>query len=67
MLLLVGVILVIDGMYAEEIETLKKTKKIEYKIVPRAMYDDLLFVQGTKQGYANMFDDEFEFRGVGRY
>jgi len=66
-ILFIGVVLVIDGMYTEEIETLKKNKQIEYKIVPRAMYDDMVFIKGAKTGYANIFEDDFEFRGIGRY
>jgi hypothetical protein len=68
LMLFMGIIFVIDGVYQDEINTLKNKKKIEYRIVPRAMYDDMVFVKGTdSSGYANLFEDNFEYRGVGRY
>lgn len=68
LMLFMGIIFVIDGVYQDEIHKLKNEKKIEYRIVPRAMYDDLVFVKGTdSSGYANIFDDKFEYRGIGRY
>ena len=68
LMLFMGIIFVIDGVYQDEIHKLQNKKKIEYRIVPRAMYDDMVFVKGTdSSGYANIFDDKFVYRGIGRY
>jgi hypothetical protein len=40
-LLFVGIILIIDGVYRNEIEHLKTKKNIEYKFIPKMSYIDI--------------------------
>jgi hypothetical protein len=59
--------MIIDGTYRDEIDKYKNEKKIVYKFVPRAMYDDV-FIAGTKEPlYTSMFEDSFSHRGLGLY
>ena len=66
-ILLIGIIMVIDGVYREEIETLKNKKHIEYKFIPRNMYHDTLYFNPTKSSYEQLFEKEHDLRGAGRY
>ena len=67
-LLFIGIIMVVDGIYREEIEHLKNNKQIEYKFIPRAMYQDMLYGNHeATPAYARMFDEEQDPRGAGRY
>jgi len=64
---IIGIIMIIDGTYRDEIDKYKNEKKIVYKFVPRAMYDDV-FIAGTKEPlYSSIFDDSFSHRGLGMY
>lgn len=65
-ILFVGIVMIIDGIYRDEIERLKKDKKIEYKFIPRYMYQDMLyFNHGTPQ-YENIFEEKHDERSAGR-
>lgn len=66
-LLIIGIIMVIDGIYREEITKLKQEKKIEYKFIPRSMYEDALYSDNLKGKYANIFDGEHDTRSGGRF
>jgi hypothetical protein len=65
--LLIGIVLIIDGIYREEIERLKQDRVVEYKYIPRNMYDDVLITNSYKQDYAPIFDDKVDLRSPGRY
>ena len=66
-LFLIGVVMILDGSYREEIDKHKNDKKIVYKFVPRAMYDDV-YIAGTKEPiYQSIFDDKYSHRGLGMY
>ena len=59
--------MIIDGTYRDEIDKYKNEKKIVYKFVPRAMYDDV-YIAGTKEPiYQSIFDDKYSHRGLGMY
>ena len=50
-LLFIGSIMVIDGIYREELVSLKSSKKTEYKFVPKSNDD---------YGTMNLLDKQFE-------
>lgn len=66
-ILLIGIIMVIDGMYREEIDKLKNTKQIEYKFIPRNMYHDTLYFNPLKSSYEQLFEKDHDTRSAGRY
>jgi len=66
LLLIIGIIMIVDGIYREEIEKLKKDKKIEYKFIPRSTYNDMLFHKHTTPQYDNIFTQQMDSRGAGR-
>ena len=43
--LFIGCIMIIDGIYNDEIKELRNKKEIEYKFIPRNMYEDMLYFQ----------------------
>lgn len=58
--------MIVDGIYREEIDKLKNTKQIEYKFIPRSTYNDMLFQKHTDPAYENIFTQEYDSRGAGR-
>ncbi len=64
--LFIGIIMIVDGIYKEEIVKLKKEKKIEVKFIPSSTYDDLLFHKHTTPQYENIFTEQHDARGAGR-
>ncbi|QOI90153.1 hypothetical protein QKU58_gp015 [Pyramimonas orientalis virus] len=64
--LFIGIVMIVDGIYKEEIVKLKNEKKIEYKFIPRTMYDDMLFYKHTTPQYENIFTEQHDSRGAGR-
>jgi hypothetical protein len=58
--------MIVDGIYREEISKLKKEKIIEYKFIPRSMYDDMLYHKQTTPAYENIFTEKYDSRGAGR-
>tara|TARA_Y100000994_G_C15501923_1_gene363870 strand:+ start:249 stop:473 length:225 start_codon:yes stop_codon:yes gene_type:complete len=66
-ILLIGIIMVIDGIYREEITRLKNNKQIEYKFIPRNMYEDSIFFSPHKSTYEQLFEKKHDTRSAGRY
>ena len=64
--LFIGMVMIIDGIYREEIEKLKNNKEIQYKFIPRTTYNDMLFYKHTTPQYDNIFKDNLDARGAGR-
>ena len=58
--------MVIDGIYREEINKLKNNKQIEYKFIPRSMYDESTF-NPHKSSYEQLFETKHDTRSAGRY
>ena len=48
--------MVIDGIYREEISKFKSNKQIEYKFIPRNMYEDSIFFSPHKSTYEQLFE-----------
>lgn len=69
LILFIGIIMVIDGIYREQLNKLKKNKKIEYKFIPRSMYEENLYAKTNfgNENYMGLFKSEMDNRGAGRY
>jgi hypothetical protein len=66
--LFIGIVMIIDGIYNDEINKLKKEVKIEYKFIPRSAYEDSMIDSNIKQQvYSSIFDAEHDLRSAGRY
>lgn len=65
-LLILGIVMLVDGLYQEEIARLKNTPEIKYKIVPRSQYYESVFGLGENM-YDELFDKEHDARSAGRY
>ena len=66
--LFIGIVMIIDGIYNDEINKLKKEVKIEYKFIPRSAYEDSMIDSNRKQQvYSSIFDAEHDLRTAGRY
>tara|TARA_B100000242_G_C42933318_1_gene432851 strand:- start:159 stop:425 length:267 start_codon:yes stop_codon:yes gene_type:complete len=57
-ILFIGIILVIQGVNDENIETLKKEKKIEYRFIPRSYYDEQIFSNQFSSKFSTLFDED---------
>jgi hypothetical protein len=68
-ILFIGIIMVIDGIYREQLNTLKNKKQIEYKFIPRSMYEENLYAKTNfgNESYMNLFNSEMDNRGSGRF
>jgi hypothetical protein len=56
LLLFVGAILIIFGVYENKIKRIRENVKIEYRFVPRSYYDEQIFSNVFESKYANLFD-----------
>jgi hypothetical protein len=66
--LFIGIVMIIDGIYIDEIKKLKKDVKIEYRFIPRSTYEDSLMDSNNKQQvYSSLFDAKHDLRTAGRY
>ena len=60
-LIFVGMIMIIQGVYDEKIKILENNKKIEYKFIPRTMYEEQLPIsESNNVNTMNMFKSEYE-------
>ena len=65
--LFIGIIMIIDGIYHEEIQKLKSQKQIVYKFIPRSTYNDMLFHKHTDPAYEKIFTQDHDSRTAGRF
>jgi hypothetical protein len=67
-LLIIGVFLIVHGVYEDKYQQLKKQVKVEYRFVPRTYYEDQLFESQFKSKTSPMFDEDDQWydRNVGR-
>ena len=55
-LLFLGIILIINGIYEQKFQSLKKNVKIEYRFIPRTYYEEQLSQNAdVTSNYKNMF------------
>ena len=57
-ILFIGIIFVIQGIYDEKIKTLEKEVKIEYRFIPRSYYDEQLFSNQFSSKFSTLFDED---------
>ena len=58
MILFIGIILVIQGIYDEKIRELERKTKVEYRFIPRSYYDEQIFSDQFSSKFSNIFDEE---------
>lgn len=56
-LLMIGIIMITVGYMNNKIENTKTEKIIEYRLVPRSLYDDQIKPQNLNQTFSTMFSD----------
>tara|TARA_B110000259_G_scaffold187884_2_gene243836 strand:- start:3781 stop:3981 length:201 start_codon:yes stop_codon:yes gene_type:complete len=57
-ILFVGIILIMNGIYEEKISKLKKDVRVEYRFIPRSYYDEQIFSNQFTSKFSNLFDEE---------
>ena len=57
-LLMAGIFLVVHGVYSERLERAQKKVKVEYRFVPRTLYDEFLFEKQFTSKFDNIFNEE---------
>jgi|TARA_B110000211_G_C13998777_1_gene517447 hypothetical protein len=57
-ILFIGIILVIQGIYDEKIQDLQQKTKVEYRFIPRSYYDEQIFSNQFSSKFSNIFDEE---------
>jgi hypothetical protein len=58
LLLFVGVVMIMHGIYEEKLKAAEKKTKIEYRFVPRTYYEEQLAKADLQGTFKNMFDKE---------
>jgi len=66
LLLFVGVIMVINGVYEEKYTTLKNKEKVVYKFIPRSYYDEMLYQTGDYAKFDSLYEQEVDTRSAAR-
>ena len=57
LLLFVGMFMIVNGIYEENLNALQSQKEIEYKFIPRTYYDEQTYSKpGDLQAKMNIFD-----------
>ena len=60
-LLFLGIILIINGIYEQKFQSLKKNIKIEYRFIPRTYYEEQISQNADiTSNYKNMFQGEID-------
>ena len=54
-ILFLGIIMIIHGIYSEKYKTLEKNKKIEYRFIPRTLYEEQIFDSQFDSKFKNIF------------
>ena len=57
-ILFIGIIFVIQGIYDEKFKTMQKEKKIEYRFIPRSYYDEQIFSDQFSSKFSTLFDED---------
>ena len=56
LLLFVGTVMVMHGIYEQQLATVKKQVRVEYRFVPRTYYEEQLGTVDLQGTFKNMFD-----------
>lgn len=58
LLLFVGIVMVMHGMYEERLAVAERTAKVEYRFVPRTLYEEQMESTSVSGKFKNMFQQE---------
>jgi hypothetical protein len=67
-ILIVGMFLILHGVYQEKLEQLESKTRVEYRFIPRNYYEEQIFQSQFESKAAPLFeeDDQWFFRNIGR-
>jgi hypothetical protein len=66
LLLFVGTLMIVHGIYEEKYDQLKKDVRVKYKFIPRTYYDEFLMHDNyTSKVASAMFDNIPDTRSAG--
>lgn len=54
--LFIGLFMIVQGINEQKITDLKKQTRVEYKFIPRTLYDEQLADPTVAQNFAHMFE-----------
>ena len=57
LVLILGIVFITVGYMDNKVDNLKDEKKIEYRFVPRSIYDDQIRPANLSQTFSTMFSD----------
>jgi hypothetical protein len=63
-ILFTGMFLIISGVYEQKLEAAKKEKQIEYRFIPRSLYEEQL---GSNTTFAEKIKPMFESQNISGY
>lgn len=58
LLLFVGALVVLNGLYEERIRVMRDTVRVEYRFIPRTLYEEQLAEADVSGKFKNMFEKE---------
>jgi hypothetical protein len=56
--LFVGMALVMHGIYEERVHRMEKDVRVEYRFIPRSLYDEQLAATDLEGQFKNMFEKQ---------
>jgi hypothetical protein len=58
LMLFVGMLMIVHGVYEQRLKALEKNKQVEYRFIPRTYYDEQLAESTVTKTFKRMFDRE---------
>lgn len=58
LILFIGIIIIMNGIYEEKISKLEKDVRVEYRFIPRSYYDEQIFSNQFSSKFSNLFNEE---------
>jgi hypothetical protein len=71
LILFTGILMVVQGVYNDQLKMVKEKVKVEYRFVPRSYYDEMMFSQQFSSLTNDLFNssdgaaDEWYKRNIG--
>lgn len=63
LMLFAGMALVMHGVYAERLARVERDVRVEYRFIPRTLYDEQLAQADLAGQFKNMFESDAPWRG----
>lgn len=65
MILFVGVVMIMHGIYEERLAALERKTRVEYRFVPRSYYEEQLGKADLQGKFKNMFEKDSPWNAQG--